>query len=137
MAEQYPNRTDLRNPADKVAKMAAKNQPYGEAGKQLTAQSVVPIAAPPTDQVQQIQPTVTPGSLGDLVRPTERPEEPDTAGMPFGDGPGREVFGAPMNGGIDAGSYEDLLQQVRYVYSKYPNTAILQLIMDLENYQLA
>ena len=136
MAQAYPNRTDLRNPAQKVAKMAAKGQPYGEAGQQLASQSAVPMAAPPTTAPPApVGPA--PGGLGDLLRPTERPNEPDTAGMPFGPGPGREVFGAPVGGGITPGSYEDLLSQVRYIYSKYPNTGVLQLLMDLENQQVS
>lgn len=117
--------------------MAAKGQAYGEAGKQMAAQSVVPVAASPTSASVTPPPPTMPGQLGDLARPTERPSEPETAGLPYGPGPGPEVFGAPMNGGITPGSYEDLLSKVRYVYSKYPNSAVLQLIMDLENQPLA
>ena len=131
MAEQYPNRTDLQNPTQKVAKMAATGQAYGEAGKQLAAQSAVPMGASPADNAAPQLPQ--PGQLGDLTRGTERPQEPDTAGMPFGPGVGPEVFGAPMNGNIGPGSIEDLIHQVRYIYSKYPNSAVLQLMMDLEN----
>lgn len=136
MANQYPNRTDLANPAQKVARQAAKGQAYGEAGKQMAAQRAVPMAAPPTSAPVAPAPAVMPGSLGDLTRPTERPTEPETAGLPYGAGPGPEVFGAPANGGITPGSYEDLLSQVRYIYSKYPNTGVLQLLMDLENQQV-
>lgn len=132
MAEKYPNRTDLQNPTQKVAKMAATGQTYGEAGKQLAAQSAVPMGASPMETA----PPSMPGQLGDLTRGTERPQEPDTAGMPFGPGVGPEVFGAPMNGNISPGSTEDLLHQVRYIYSKYPNSAVLQLMMDLENQPL-
>ena len=131
MAEQYPNRTDLQNPTQKVAKTAATGQAYGEAGKQLAAQSAVPMGASPADTAVPQLPQ--PGQLGDLTRGTERPQEPDTAGMPFGPGVGPEVFGAPMNGNIGPGSVEDLIHQVRYIYSKYPNSAVLQLMMDLEN----
>ena len=67
MAKDYPNRSDLRG--GKVPKMAATGQTYGEAGKQMASQSVVPMAPPPTENIPQVQP----GQMGNLLRPTERP----------------------------------------------------------------
>jgi hypothetical protein len=40
MAE-YSNRTDLQNPAAKMAATAAKGQAYGEAGAQIASQQAV------------------------------------------------------------------------------------------------
>jgi hypothetical protein len=128
MAKQYSNRSDLRNPAGKVAKMAAKGQAYGEAGKQMAAQSVVPVAAPPTETLPQ--PTPVPGQVTDLMAPTERPNEPITAGMDFGPGPSSAVLGPPMR--PNPGSNQDLAEQVRAIASLYPNPALLQLVMDLQ-----
>ena len=74
MAKNYSNRTDLQNPAQKIAKQAATGQAYGEAKKQMDSQSAVPMGASPTQAAPppQVQ-RPTPGGLGDLARPTERP----------------------------------------------------------------
>lgn len=136
--QQYPNRSDLRNPAAKVPVMAAPGQTYGEAGKQMAAQKAVPMAAAPTDAQVPVTPAA-PGSLGDLTRPTERPNEPLTAGVDFGPGPGSEALGlsnrTPLTPdlGYGPGTRQDLIDQVRFVYSKFPNPAIFQLLMNLED----
>ena len=126
MAEKYPNRTDLRNPAQKVAKMAAKGQAYGEAGKQLAAQSTVPMGASP---MEVAPPPPIPGQAGGFDRMTERPNEPITTGMPFGAGAGPEALAAP---GGAAGSKEDLIMQLRLAVAKYPNPNLIQLLLMLE-----
>lgn len=73
MAEQYPNRSDLRNP---MTKMAAPGQTYGEAGKQLAAQQAVPMGASPADSVPTPAPArPTPGNVVNLSAPTERPND--------------------------------------------------------------
>ena len=130
----YPNRTDLNNPAKKLAVTTVPGQTYGEAGVQRRAQQAVPMGAPqpPQTQQQQRQPLpVTP-----LTAPTERPDEPITAGNPLGAGPGMESLPQPMPMGTAPGSRQDLINQVRYIYSKTPNTALLQLILELENFQI-
>ena len=127
----YPNRTDLNNPAKKLPVTTAPGQTYGEAGAQRAAQKAVPMGAPqpPQAQQQQRQPLpVTP-----LTAPTERPDEPITAGNPLGAGPGMESLPQPMPMDTAPGSRQDLINQVRYIYSKTPNTALLQLILELEN----
>lgn len=125
----YANRTDLQNPTKKLAVTAATGQTYGEAGAQRAAQQAVPMGTPQAPQA----PTVAPGSLGPLDRPTERPTEPVTAGNPLGAGPGMDVLPTPLPDSLQPGNRQDLINQVRYVYSKYPNTAILQLLFELEN----
>lgn len=125
----YGNRTDLQNPTKKMAVTAAPGQTYGEAGAQRAAQQAVPMGAPQA-------PVVAPGSLGPLDRPTERPMEPVTAGNPMGAGPGAEALVTPLPDTLMAGGKQDLINQVRYVYSKYPNTAVLQLLLELENQPL-
>lgn len=138
MAQVYPNRSDLRNPMGKVAKQAATGQTYGEAGKQMAAQSAVPIAQSPTDT--QI-PTVAPGQLGDFAGMTQRPNEPISSGASYGPGPGPEVFGPSqiqptpqLPSDYTNGSKQDLIDQVRVAYSKYPNTALFQLLLELEDH---
>jgi len=130
MAEQYPNRTDLQNPAQKIAKSAAKGQTYGKAAEQMRAQEAVPMAKAPTDTVAMSAPTPVPGQIADLAAPTNRPNEPITTGMPFGPGAGPEIMGPPLR--PEAGSNLDLAERVRAVAALYPNAALLQLLMDLE-----
>lgn len=112
-----------------MAVTAAPGQTYGEAGAQRAAQQAVPMGTPQA-------PVVSPGSLGPLDRPTERPLEPITAGNPLGAGPGAEALATPLPDTLMAGGKQDLINQVRYVYSKYPNTAVLQLLLELENQPL-
>jgi len=125
----YANRTDLQNPTNKIAVTAAPGQTYGEAGAQRAAQQAVPMGTPQA-------PVIAPGSLGNLDRPTERPMEPVTAGNPLGMGPGSEALFPPMPQVLQPGSRQDLINQVRYIYSKNPNTAVFQLLLELENQPL-
>jgi hypothetical protein len=129
----YPNRTDLNNPAKKLAVTTAPGQTYGEAGAQRRAQQAVPMGAPQAPQVAQQQQQRQPLPVTPLNAPSERPDEPVTAGNPLGAGPGMESLPQPMPMGTTPGSRQDLINQVRYIYSKTPNTALLQLILELEN----
>jgi hypothetical protein len=117
MAKQYPNRSDLRNAGGKVAKQTATGQTYGEAKKQMDAQSAVPMAAAPTDAPPQI----LPGQLGAFNRPTERPDEPVTAGASFGAGPTpRTQFAVPTS--------DPVLTELRALYSAYPSTELADML---------
>lgn len=95
-------------------------QTYGEATRQRQSQRMVPAGPSPTGEVD----------LGPLTRPTEAPEEPVTAGVPMGAGPGPEAIPAI---GIQPGSREDLALRVRAVASKFPNPVLFALIQDLES----
>lgn len=126
MAKQYPNRSDLRNPAKKMAAKAAPGQTYGEAGKQVAAQRAVPMAAPPTDVAPTTtpqQPRVAPGSMGPLSRPTERPNEPLTAGAPFG--PGRTQ---QLGGYIGPRNSDPILDELRALYATYPSEELADML---------
>lgn len=123
MAKQYPNRSDLRSPAQKIAKKAAPGQAYGEAKKQLDAQSAVPMAPSPTSAPQMPAPQpVQPGSLGAFNRPTERPNEPVTAGASFGPGPtpGRE-FVVPT-------AADPILNELRGLYQAFPSPELADML---------
>ena len=122
MAKQYPNRSDLRNPAKKIAAKAAPGQTCGEAGKQIAAQKAVPMAAPPTDVAPAPQ-RVAPGQLGPLNRPTERPNEPVTAGAPFGPGPTPQgmAYMGPRNA-------DPILDELRALYAQYPNEDLANML---------
>lgn len=130
MAKQYSNRTDLRNPTLNIERKAAKGQTYGEAGRQLAAQKAVPMAASPVETVAPTPPP-RPGEMGPLDRMTANPNEPLTAGMSFGAGPGPEVLAAPA-ASADFGK-EDLIQRVRLAVAKYPNPNLIQLLIALES----
>ena len=121
----YGQRTDL----NKMPATAVPGQTYGEAGAQKSAQRAVPMGA----SAQPAPPSATPGQYGPFDRPTERPQEPVTTGNPMGAGAGPEVLPAPLPAYLQPGSREDLISQVRYIYSKNPNSAVFQLLLELEN----
>lgn len=104
----YPNRTDLN--AQPVR--TASGQEYGERTRQEQAQQAVPL--PAAAPVPPAQP---------LLRPTERPNEPVTSGLPLGPGPGPEVLG-----GADLPELEEL----RAIYMRFPNEGMRTLIELME-----
>jgi hypothetical protein len=117
------NRTDLQNPAQKIAVSAARGQTYGKAGEQVASQKAVPMAAPPTDRVQR----PTPGGLGAFGRETERPNEPLTAGADFGMGPDMMQAGIP----VSAPGFNETLEELRVLYNQFPNEDLASLITAL------
>ena len=94
-------------------------QTYGEATRQRESQRAMRPGPSPTGEVE----------LGPLNRPTEAPEEPITAGVAMGPGPGPEAVPAI---GIQPGSRLDLALQIRAIASRYPNPALLALLQELE-----
>jgi hypothetical protein len=109
MVRAAPNRTDLLTPMVPTSPAPGQGQPngqpiqtptglpYGEAGMLQQAQAAVPVpqapgppppgapapGAPPQDPMAAARNYQMP-SLGALNRPTERPNEPVTAGLPGG-----------------------------------------------------
>ena len=126
MAKQYPNRSDLRNPVGKIAKTAATGQAYGQASAQLAAQKAVPMGAAPTDAPPapptQQGPPIAPGSLGPLTRPTDRPNEPLTAGASFGPGP------TPGTQFVVPKAADPVLTELRGLYQAYPSKELADLL---------
>ena len=112
----------MRNTAGKIAAKAATGQTYGEAGKQLAAQRAVPMGAAPTDAVPVQRPV--PGTLGGFARPTERPNEPITAGANFGAGPNAIQAGIPMM--LD--SRQQAVEELRAIYAMYPTEDLADLL---------
>jgi hypothetical protein len=84
MAQPVNNRTDLLNPPT-----------YGDKASMQRAQQAVPMGASPVD-AQRTAPVVMPGSLPPLLGPTQRPNEPITAGANFGPGPSALQAGVPL-----------------------------------------
>lgn len=122
----YPNRSDLRNPATR--KVAFTGQTYGEGAAQARSQQQVPPGSAPTDvQAQQMNRPV-PGAQS-LVRPTERPNEPVTAGANFGAGPTAAQAGILPR----QLPFDDTLEQLRALYLAFPNDDLADMISKYEN----
>ena len=120
------NRTDLNNPAAKLAKSTARSPQYGVAAEQMRAQEAVPMGSAPTDvsAARAVRQGPTPGSMGAFARPTERPAEPITAGADFGAGPNSIQAGVQM-----AVRTEDpVLDRLRQIYNAYPNDDLADLL---------
>ena len=105
---------------------------YGGVKALADAQRAVPMAQSPTGTAPQVQRPV-PGEGGSLTRSTDRPQEPITAGAPFGAGPGPTAAGIPINAAPMSGSKQDLIERVRAIYSMYPNPNLMSLMMVLES----
>lgn len=132
MAEQYPNRSDLRNPASRQVRFTG--QTYGEGAQQARSQqAVAPGSAPMTVQAQQMaaQQAPRPGAKP-LLRPTERPDEPITAGANFGPGPNAMQAGImPRIVPVD-----ETMEQLRVLYQMFPNPDLADLISKFGNRRL-
>jgi hypothetical protein len=80
--------------------MEFTGQQYGARARQVEAQRAVPASfTPPGPQTAPTAPGGAPavpgpppGNVVDLLGPTANPDEPLTAGAPFGEGPGPEVL---------------------------------------------
>lgn len=125
--KSYPNRTDLPTAPDPGAG-TFKGQPYGAA----TAQAAVaasggagaPPGGPPAASGAPPGPMIPPGAGGAFNRPTERPGEPLTQGVPIGPGAGPEALG--LQGKNDAVSL-----QLRALYQRFPIPEIGALLSEL------
>lgn len=115
--QNYPNRSDL---ASALPLNAPTGLPYGDRQKLISAQRAVPMGpAPSSGAMLSGRPGVAAGPSApgggspppqpgakDFLRPTERPNEPVTAGLALGPGPGPEALGplAQNGGGSTVGS---------------------------------
>jgi hypothetical protein len=118
MAE-YPNRSDLRNPAAKLAAKAATGQTYGEAGQQIAAQQAVPMGAAPTDVAAATPPPrPVPGNVVDLMAPSERPQD----------------MMAPIMGNTPMilPARDSVIEEIEVLYSMYPNDDLRDLLSALK-----
>jgi hypothetical protein len=104
--QAYGNRSDLNSP--KVPTIVPKGAQYGQRQALETSQRVLPPAAGSPGQPAPVGPSATPQgppgapqAMGGPVnlpafnRPSERPGEPTTHGLPIGPGGGPEVLGMP------------------------------------------
>lgn len=110
------------------AAQAPKGQEYGKAGEQMASQRQIPIAAKPQtgsskhlpQQMGQLN-GLEPGNIPTLSDPTAFPEEPVTAGLPSGPGPGPSALKSASFGPQE-------LSVMRAVFLKYPNDDLRRLI---------
>ena len=117
----YPNRSDLRNPATR--KVAFTGQTYGQAAQQASSQQAVSAGSAPADVAAQQVARPVPGAQS-LTRPTERPDEPITAGADIGAGPNSLQAGLmPRRIPVD-----DNLETLRALYRMYPTDGLAEII---------
>lgn len=100
---QYPNRSDLTKP---LPITASPGGAYGDRIASVRSQQAIPMAPAPQapggggGPVPPNAPPAVAPSPGPpptpLDAPTQRPNEPVTAGLPIGPGPGPEALGANM-----------------------------------------
>ena len=117
----YPNRSDLRNPATR--KVSFTGQTYGQAAQQASSQQAVSAGSAPADVAAQQVARPVPGAQS-LTRPTERPGEPITAGADFGAGPNA------MQAGLTPRMIPEdpVLDELRALYSMFPNDDLANLL---------
>jgi hypothetical protein len=125
----YPNRSDMRG--QPIA--TAKGQTYGQAGAQAAAQRAVPLAAAPPPPAPAAPVAAAPGAGGpppeqpDLYRPTERPHEPVTHGLPMGPGAGPDALPIQQTGANDP-----VAIQIRAMFRANPtNQELADLVAEL------
>lgn len=94
-------RKQKRDPQTQPAR-APQGQPYGEAKAQIDAQQQIPLPQPQQGAPQAAGPSGAAAANGvpyqpvPLFDPTERPDEPITAGLPFGPGAGPPQKPSPL-----------------------------------------
>lgn len=111
---------------------APKGQDYGERQATLDRQTIQPVAGAPTSGVtgggERPMPNLSgmlPGEVPTLLDPSANPNQPVTAGLPTGPGPGLE--------GMSAGSFgPQELSFLRGMYRKYPYESLRRMIEQME-----
>ena len=131
MTGDYPNRSDLRNPATSTARFTG--QTYGQATQQAQSQQAVRPGVPPvTQQAQQMAAQRPRPGAKPFLRPSERPNEPITAGAPFGPGPNQRQAGIRPR----FINEDDVEQRLIQLYMKYPNEGLRRLLQRYADMQV-
>ena len=121
----YPNRSDLRNPATR--KVNFTGQTYGQATQQAASQQAVSPGSAPSDVAAQQVARPVPGAQS-LTRPTERPTEPITAGADFGPGPTMAQAGIATT----LPGFNDTLEELKVLFRQFPNDDLAGLLSALQ-----
>jgi hypothetical protein len=125
----YGNRSDL-NTNRTLPVQTAPNQPYGVAGQQADAQRAIPLRPQPSPTGgAPVSGAPTAGPVPQtpvvpLTAPTTRPDEPLTAGVDIGPGPGAPPMSQP--------AADPLIEELRAVYLAYPNEDLRELLEDYD-----
>lgn len=111
----YQNRKDMAAaprtaPAQPIR---TTDQGYGTQVQQAQAQQAVPLPD---------------FSALSLSRPTERPNEPVTAGVPAGPGPGPEILGP-----LSAPEAPPVLEMLQRLYAEYPSNDLRSLVEEAQS----
>lgn len=107
------------------AMMAARGQTYGKATQQMEAQRAVPMGRSPVETAAaQASRRPQPAAPGAFLAPTARPNEPITAGAPFGEGPGPMAAGIPML----PPNADNVVEELKAIYMRFPNSDLADLI---------
>lgn len=117
----YANRSDLQG-------ATAKGQEYGAAKAQQDAMKAVPMPqqqppAPPAPGPPMISPDETPTLRG----ASARPDEPITAGLPFG--PGRTPTRSDT---VPDAAGDDMVDQLKAMYAIHPTRELRELIQQVD-----
>lgn len=123
MAE-YPNRTDLQNSATSTARYTG--QTYGEGKRQEQSQQMVRPGRPPTEAQPRAPRPVA------LTAPSQRRDQPITAGASFGPGM------SPMQAGIRPQILPDtsLVDRLIALHDIYPSDRLRAQIQRLIGYNV-
>lgn len=114
----YPQRSDLQQGPRAQPIRVASGQPYGQRKAQEDAQRAIPL------------PDFTPaGAHGSPYRPTDRPDEPVTAGLPMGPGPGPEIL-TPMP--LRTSDEPPTLELLQLMMRQSPSNELRSLIEEAE-----
>lgn len=126
----YDNRSDLRGNARSQPVQSAPGQGYGARAAQERAQQAVPLPSQPGPPAPQpgaggpFQPSISADQVPNLTDPTRRPDEPVTAGLPFGPGPGpTQDQTRPPN---------PVAEQVRALLMAHPTPELRELLTQIE-----
>lgn len=105
----HSKRTDAAQPHQAIS--AVPDQGYGEAGQQMAAQHIAPMGgatpmpnAPSAGAVAAAAQQAPMYTAGDFARPSERPNEPVTHGVPIGPGSNEPVAAAPQAPPVSQGT---------------------------------
>jgi hypothetical protein len=119
----YPNRSDLRNSATSTARFTG--QTYGEgAAQEASQQAVRPGTSPATLQGQAAAAQAPRPGAKTFNRPTERPNEPLTAGANFGPGP--SAMDQRVRGRMIPS--DDTLERLIALHNMFPNDGLRSII---------
>ena len=117
----YANRTDLAKPA-----LGVQTPTYGDKAAQRRAVEAVPLPRPQgPGPMPRVDPAPAPPIPGQspFDRPTDRPQEPLTAGMAQGAGPGP---------GILQPAVDPVVETLRAAIARFPTPGALALLEALE-----